>query len=115
MNRIVKRLGAAFQSRIGSVHFLLMLRKTEEGPSLKHLDAISCVFEFAITRVLRLYTHHLDELAARADTWIHGHMHASLDYRLGGCRALSNPLGYKNRVGQAENYAFIAGFVVGIC
>lgn len=58
------------------------------------------------------YASRLDELARRADMWIHGHTHASLDYRLGGCRVLCNPLGYKNRVGQPENPQFDASFIV---
>lgn len=60
------------------------------------------------------YASRLDDLVARADVWIHGHMHDSLDYQLGGCLVLCNPLGYKNRVGQSENDGFLANLVVDI-
>jgi len=36
-----------------------------------------------------------------ADLWIHGHVHASFDYRIGGTRVTSNPRGY-----PGENPAF---------
>jgi hypothetical protein len=32
---------------------------------------------------------------ARVDLWVHGHVHSSLDYSVGGrCRVVSNPRGY---------------------
>jgi predicted phosphodiesterase len=32
-------------------------------------------------------------LVVRADLWIHGHIHASSDYRIGDCRVICNPRG----------------------
>lgn len=83
---------------------------THMAPSMRSVSA-----KHRSDPVSAAYASSLEELVGRADFWIHGHMHASLDYRLKGCRVLSNPLGYKNRVGQAENSAFDASFVVDIC
>ena len=35
--------------------------------------------------------------AARADYWLHGHLHCALDYVKDGCRVIANPLGYERR------------------
>lgn len=42
-----------------------------------------------------------------AQLWIHGHVHASFDYRLGTTRVLSNPRGH-----PGENPNFRSGYVV---
>lgn len=44
--------------------------------------------------------------------WVHGHTHASFDYRRGACRVVSNPRGYRMRDGSFENHKFQAGLVV---
>ncbi|KNZ30798.1 MAG: metallophosphoesterase [Methylibium sp. NZG] len=44
--------------------------------------------------------------------WIHGHTHASFDYRVGRCRVLCNPRGYISAKGLPENPRFNAGLVV---
>lgn len=42
------------------------------------------------------YASHLPELVrAPVKLWIHGHIHDSIDYEVGGARVLSNPRGYK--------------------
>jgi Icc-related predicted phosphoesterase len=47
--------------------------------------------------------------------WIHGHTHASFDYRVGRCRVLCNPRGYQiGRMVVPENPRFDAGLVVDI-
>lgn len=43
--------------------------------------------------------------------WLHGHMHNSLDYRVGGTRIVCNPRGYV-RGGVAENPAFDPRFTI---
>lgn len=58
------------------------------------------------------YASRLDELAAQADLWVHGHIHASRDYRIGACRVVSNPCGYKTRAGTPQNPAFDPDFIV---
>ena len=47
--------------------------------------------------------------ASGAALWVHGHVHASLDYTLGGTRVLSNPRGHGD-----ENPDFQAGLVVDV-
>lgn len=40
------------------------------------------------------YQSNLDDLAAQADLWVHGHVHLNFDYRIGDARILCNPHGY---------------------
>ena len=58
------------------------------------------------------FASQLDALVAQADLWVHGHMHASLDYRIEGCRVVCNPCGYKRPDGTPENERFDTGFIV---
>jgi len=41
----------------------------------------------------------------RPDYWLHGHLHASNDYRIGGCRVQSNARGYPNALNPAFDSA----------
>lgn len=43
------------------------------------------------------FASHLDDLIAEAgpSLWVHGHMHHSLDYRIGRTRVVCNPRGYR--------------------
>ncbi|WP_341318709.1 metallophosphoesterase [Paraburkholderia sp. IMGN_8] len=45
------------------------------------------------------YASNVELLVIKADLWIHGHIHASSDYRIGDCRVICNPRGRpgKNR------------------
>jgi Icc-related predicted phosphoesterase len=47
--------------------------------------------------------------AGRADLWVHGHVHESLDYRVGATRVVCNPHGY-----GTENERFDSALVVGV-
>ncbi|APA70398.1 metallophosphoesterase family protein [Janthinobacterium sp. 1_2014MBL_MicDiv] len=58
------------------------------------------------------YASRLDALAAQADLWVHGHIHVSRDYRIGNCRVVCNPCGYKTRSGTPQNPRFDANFIV---
>ena len=58
------------------------------------------------------YASRLDELAAQADLWVHGHLHVTRDYRIGQCRVVANPCGYKTRSGTPQNPAFDPNFIV---
>ncbi|WP_397452933.1 metallophosphoesterase [Pseudomonas sp. NA-150] len=58
------------------------------------------------------FASHLDELVGQADLWIHGHMHDSFDYRIGDCRVVCNPRGYRKRDGSGENLGFDSECVV---
>ena len=64
--------------------------------------------------VTAAFVSHLDALLGQAVLWVHGHMHASFDYRVGGTRVLCNPRGYVTRRQPVENAAFDPGLVVEI-
>lgn len=55
------------------------------------------------------FASDLDALVANADLWIHGHLHASIDYRLGDCRVIANPRGY---VGIKEDRDYHPSLVI---
>jgi Calcineurin-like phosphoesterase len=44
--------------------------------------------------------------------WVHGHTHASFDYRVGKCRVLCNPRGYQVGRKLPENLRFDGGLIV---
>lgn len=60
------------------------------------------------------FASNLDHLVELASLWIHGHVHASMDYRIGNGRVICNPLGYPRRRGEGppENLAFDPNLVV---
>lgn len=82
---------------------------THHAPSKVSVDQRSMEGEGAVRKALAdmgresIYASHLDHLVERADLWIHGHTHVSLDYQIGKGRVVSNPRGYG---GIAE----VAGF-----
>lgn len=55
------------------------------------------------------YTNNWHTLLEKADLWIFGHTHRSIDINLGGCRVVSNPRGYPR-----EETGFIADFTIEI-
>jgi predicted phosphodiesterase len=57
------------------------------------------------------FVSNLDHLVERADVWIHGHTHASADYKLGAARVVCNPAGYPV-LEDRENPEFDPGLVV---
>jgi len=67
---------------------------------------------YATDLVSAAYASNLEEVAAQADLWIHGHMHDSFDYQIGKCRVVCNPRGYITRAGTPENSTFGAGYCV---
>lgn len=46
-----------------------------------------------------------------ADLWIHGHVHNNFDYRVGNCRVVCNPRGYRNHK-RTENPSFNQHLIV---
>lgn len=68
-----------------------------QGP----LQAIDAAYASNLTRVL--------EGEHAPDLWIHGHIHRSADYRIGGTRILANPRGRRG-----ENAAFDPALIVEI-
>lgn len=61
-------------------------------------DSLNASFASNLTEMIE---HHEPEL------WVHGHMHDSSDYEIGGTRVLCNPKGYRT-----ENPGFDPGLVV---
>jgi len=60
------------------------------------------------------FASNLEDLAMRADLWVHGHTHTSMDYQLDKCRVVCNPCGYVMRTGNNENENFNPNFIVEI-
>lgn len=58
------------------------------------------------------FVSDLERLTGRARLWVHGHVHASMDYWVNGTRVVCNPRGYACRVGGQANEGFKAGWVV---
>ena len=57
------------------------------------------------------FASDLNDLVAKATLWVHGHLHASADYRVGDCRVVANPRGY---VSIKEDSEFDPALVVEI-
>lgn len=47
------------------------------------------------------FCNALDTWLPRADLWLHGHLHCPTDLRVGRCRIVANPLGYRDKDEQA--------------
>ncbi|MET3134734.1 putative phosphodiesterase [Oxalobacteraceae bacterium GrIS 1.11] len=60
------------------------------------------------------YASRLEQLAAQADVWVHGHVHESFDYHIGRCRVVCNPCGYMTGGGTSENARFDPNFIIEI-
>lgn len=101
------------------------LRTSFNGPTVivthhaPHPESIPAEHKDDVLRAS--FASDLTPLVERADLWIHGHIHASSDYRVGRCRVICNPRGYPNRVSTRtgvtstfENSAFDPAFVVDI-
>lgn len=69
---------------------------THFAPSLHSADP-----RYGLTPGTAGFCNALDPWLARADLWLHGHLHCPVDYRVGRCRVLANPLGYANKGEQA--------------
>ncbi len=59
------------------------------------------------------YGSNLDDLASRADLWIHGHVHEICDYNIRNCRIVCNPRGYTDD-GRVEETGFKTDYVIEI-
>ena len=51
------------------------------------------------------FCNALDPLLARAQVWLHGHLHAPSNYVKNGCRVIANPLGYARKNEQKAFHA----------
>jgi DNA repair exonuclease SbcCD nuclease subunit len=57
-----------------------------------------------------------EDLVAKATLWVHGHVHDTVDYRIGDDerfgRVISNPRGFSKLFGLPQNVAFVQPFLV---
>jgi predicted phosphodiesterase len=60
------------------------------------------------------YASNLEHLVSKADVWMHGHTHDSMDYQIDKCRVVCNPCGYVTRNGTNENPSFNPNLIVEI-
>jgi predicted phosphodiesterase len=67
------------------------------------------------------FASDLTPLMKYVDVWVHGHIHRSVDYIVGGCRVICNPRGYPKRYSinpaalvAFENPEFAPGLVIEI-
>lgn len=65
---------------------------THFAPSLLSADP-----RYGMTPGTAGFCNRLDDLLPLADLWLHGHLHCPIDYRVGRCRVLANPLGYASK------------------
>jgi hypothetical protein len=65
---------------------------THFAPSLKSADP-----RYGLTPGTAGFCNKLDDLLAQAQLWLHGHLHAPSDYRVGDCHVVANPLGYARK------------------
>ncbi|MCP4614407.1 MAG: phosphoesterase [Planctomycetes bacterium] len=68
---------------------------THHAPSIKSIKPRN-----RREKTVPAYASNLEALIAetRPSHWLHGHLHNSSDYWLGGCRVLCNPRGYSGRI-----------------
>jgi len=82
---------------------------THMAPTLQ-----SVALQYASDLISATYASRLDALVEKADLWVHGHMHDSFDYRVGKCRVVCNPCGYRYSDGSIENQRFNPNFIIEI-
>lgn len=80
---------------------------THMAPSMKSISD-----EYSDDLASAAYASRLEDIVEKADVWIHGHTHASADYKVGKCRVVCNPCGYMTRGGGVENARYDSNFVV---
>lgn len=82
---------------------------THMAPSMKSVSD-----RFADDLFSAAYASSLEDMAAKATIWIHGHTHDSFDYQVEQCRVVCNPCGYMTRGGGTENAQFDPNFTISI-
>jgi predicted phosphodiesterase len=65
---------------------------THFAPSLRSADP-----RYGINPGTAGFCNALDDLLPEAQLWLHGHLHCPVDYTVGGCRVVANPLGYARK------------------
>ncbi len=116
-----RKLRAADTAQFHSIQKSWLQKKLEEpfegatvvithmAPSMR-----SVADKFGEAPASAAYASRLDETVAKANLWVHGHMHESSDYTIGHCRVVCNPCGYMTRMGGIENALFDSNFIVEI-
>ena len=77
---------------------------THFAPSLRSADP-----RYGVNPASAGFCNSLEALLARAQFWLHGHLHCQHDYVVHGCRVLANTLGYANK---GEQVGFRPDFVL---
>jgi predicted phosphodiesterase len=116
--RLIKKLTRKFKAEdatdlhITSVNYITDALNKIEGPKVvvtHHAPTFRSIHpQYAGDLLNDAYATDLEDLVARADLWVHGHMHHSIDEKIGDCRVLCNPRGYS---GYALNPNFNSGLV----
>lgn len=82
---------------------------------IHHAPSIDSVpHHFKSNMLSAAYASDLSRLGGKASHWLHGHMHSSSDYDMGGTRVVANPRGYKDWRGGHENIGFDTGEIISI-
>jgi hypothetical protein len=71
---------------------------THFAPSLQSHDP-----RYGVTPATAGFCNSLQDLMARAQFWLHGHLHCQHDYVEVGCRVVANTLGYASK-GEQEGF-----------
>lgn len=82
---------------------------THHAPHAQSIPA-----KFAEHPLSPCYASDLEALMGKAGTWIHGHIHESLDYQVRGTRIVTNPRGYGRLGGRMRNAQFRVDFCVDV-
>lgn len=77
---------------------------THHAPSLKSIPE-----EYQNDIISSAYASNLDDLIEKYQPsyWIHGHIHESVNYKIGDCSVVSNPRGYKSELNENFDSNFI--------
>lgn len=60
------------------------------------------------------FVSDLERMMGKSCLWVHGHVHASMDYQVRGTRVVCNPRGYWRSIGGPENKEFRPDWLVEI-
>lgn len=77
---------------------------THFAPSLRSADP-----RYGVNPATAGFCNSLQDLMARSQFWLHGHLHCQHDYVEAGCRVVANTLGY---AGKGEQEGFREHFVL---
>lgn len=110
--RKLRPLDVIKRNRIAYDWLKIELEKPFDGKTvvITHHAPLSCVLgagEEPVGHLSAAYANDWPELVSKADVWIFGHTHDSVDAEFYGCRVISNPRGY-----PGEDIGFSPAFVI---